>query len=107
MITDTLSVMERARKNCPTDAGEKDQRREDDDGGEGGADDGSHQLRRRLLDRVLLAASARWRWMFSTTTTASSMTRPMATARPPIDIRFTVSPKKRMKRKVETMVRGG
>ena len=26
------------------------------------------------------------RWMFSTTTTASSMTRPIATARPPIDI---------------------
>ena len=44
--------------------------------------------------------------MFSTTTTASSMTRPMATARPPIDIRLTVSEKNCMNRKVEMTVRG-
>ena len=30
--------------------------------------------------------------MFSTTTTASSMTRPIATARPPSDIRLSESP---------------
>ena len=40
------------------------------------------------------------RWMFSTTTTASSMTRPMATARPPIDIRLIVPPNSRMKTNV-------
>jgi hypothetical protein len=44
--------------------------------------------------------------MFSTTTTASSMTRPMATASPPMDMRLIVSPKSFMKRKVETTVRG-
>ena len=31
--------------------------------------------------------------MFSITTTVSSMIRPMATARPPSDIRFSVSPR--------------
>ena len=36
------------------------------------------------------------RWMPSTTTTASSMTRPIATARPPIDIRLIDSPKRRI-----------
>ena len=38
--------------------------------------------------------------MFSTTTTASSITRPMATARPPIDIRLIDPPKIRMKTNV-------
>src|SRR5438477_10240979 len=38
--------------------------------------------------------------MFSTTTTVSSMMRPMATARPPSDIRFNVSPIQYMKRNV-------
>ncbi len=44
--------------------------------------------------------------MFSTTTIASSMTRPMATARPPIDIRLIVSPSSRMTRKVGMTVSG-
>ena len=46
------------------------------------------------------------RWMFSTTTTASSMTRPMATARPPIDIRLIVSPNRRMTTNVVITVSG-
>ena len=52
------------------------------------------------------APASIWRKMFSTTTTASSITRPMATARPPIDMRLIDSPKRRMKRKVETTVSG-
>ena len=39
-----------------------------------------------------VSPSARWRAMFSMTTTVSSMIRPIATARPPSDIRFSVSP---------------
>ena len=39
----------------------------------------------------------RWRlrWMFSTSTVASSTSMPMASASPPIVIRFRVSPKKK------------
>ena len=44
--------------------------------------------------------------MFSTTTTESSMIRPMATARPPSDIRFSVSPVRRRKRKLITRLKG-
>ena len=44
--------------------------------------------------------------MFSTTTTASSITRPMATARPPIDITLIVSPSHRITRNVVMTVRG-
>ena len=36
--------------------------------------------------------SAKWRVMFSITTTVSSMISPMAIARPPSDIRLSVSP---------------
>ena len=46
-------------------------------------------------DLALLSATppgVRWREMFSTTTTVSSMMRPTATARPPSDIRLSVSP---------------
>jgi hypothetical protein len=46
------------------------------------------------------------RWMFSTITTASSITRPMATARPPIDIRLIDSPNSFMNRKVASTVSG-
>ncbi len=41
---------------------------------------------------TLATPSPAFRWMFSTTTTASSMTRPMATASPPIDIRLIDPP---------------
>ena len=44
--------------------------------------------------------------MFSTTTTASSMTRPMATARPPIDMTLIVWPTQRMTRNVVMIVSG-
>ena len=44
--------------------------------------------------------------MSSTTTTASSMTRPMATARPPIDITLIVSPSQRITRNVVITVSG-
>jgi hypothetical protein len=86
-------------------AGEKAQRREHDDGGEGGPDDGRHQLRRRLLDRVLLAASE------VAVDVLHHHHRVVddeanGDGQAPIDIRFTVSPKKRMKRNVETIVRG-
>ena len=39
-----------------------------------------------------LSPAARCRWMFSTMTMESSMTSPMAMARPPIDIRLMVPP---------------
>ncbi len=42
--------------------------------------------------RGVLPPGVKWREMFSTTTTVSSMMRPMATARPPSDIRLSVSP---------------
>ncbi len=41
-----------------------------------------------------VSPSARCRAMFSMTTTVSSMISPIATARPPSDIRFSVSPVK-------------
>ena len=44
--------------------------------------------------------------MFSTTTTASSMTRPIATASPPIDITLIVSPSHRITRNVVITVSG-
>ena len=44
--------------------------------------------------------------MFSITTTVSSMMRPMATARPPRDIRFSVSPLQYRNRKVIASVSG-
>ena len=44
--------------------------------------------------------------MPSTTTTASSMTRPMATASPPIDMTLMVSPSQRMTRNVVMTVSG-
>jgi hypothetical protein len=44
--------------------------------------------------------------MFSTTTTASSMTRPMATASPPIDIRLMDPPNTRRNRNVGTTASG-
>ena len=50
--------------------------------------------------------SARCRAMFSMTTTESSMIRPMATASPPSDIRFSVSPESRRKRKLITRLKG-
>jgi hypothetical protein len=39
-----------------------------------------------------VSPAARCRAIFSTTTTVSSMIRPIATARPPSDIKFSVSP---------------
>src|SRR4051812_13913581 len=104
-MTETLRVMERARKNWPTTPERRPR--------------GANTTTEVRVEPTTGASSslvafsiafssfrARWRWMFSTTTTASSMTRPMATARPPIDIRFTVSPNRRMKRNVEMTVRG-
>ena len=44
--------------------------------------------------------------MFSITTTESSMIRPMATASPPSDIRFSVSPVRRRKTKLITRLSG-
>ncbi len=44
--------------------------------------------------------------MFSMTTTVSSIIRPMATARPPSDIRFRVSPVQCKNRKVMASVVG-
>ena len=44
--------------------------------------------------------------MFSTTTTASSITRPIATASPPIDIRLIDSPNSHMKKNVASTVSG-
>ena len=44
--------------------------------------------------------------MFSTTTTVSSMMRPMATARPPRDIKLSVSPLQCRNRKVMASVVG-
>ena len=44
--------------------------------------------------------------MFSTTTTVSSMIRPIATARPPSDIRLSVSPLQWRNRKVIASVVG-
>ena len=44
--------------------------------------------------------------MFSTTTTESSMIRPMATARPPSDMRLSVSPVRCRKTKVMIRLRG-
>ena len=80
-------------------AGEQPERREHDDGRERRADERRHQLLRPRRRRCVRLPPAR-RWMFSTTTTASSMTRPMATARPPIDIRLIDPPKSRMKTNV-------
>ena len=62
--------------------------------------------------RTFCAAAAgsgllcRWRAMFSMTTTVSSMMRPMATARPPSDIRLSVSPLQCRNRKVIARVVG-
>jgi hypothetical protein len=52
------------------------------------------------------AAGERWRAMFSMTTTVSSMIKPMATARPPSDMRLSVSPAQCRKRKVIASVVG-
>ena len=50
--------------------------------------------------------SDRCRAMFSTTTTESSMINPMATASPPSDIRFSVSPVRCRKTKLITRLNG-
>ena len=50
--------------------------------------------------------SARCRVMFSITTTVSSMISPMATARPPSDIRFSVSPVRCRKTKLMIRLKG-
>ena len=53
-----------------------------------------------------VSPAARWRWMFSTMTIASSMTRPMAMARPPSDIRLIVPPARCRMKNVPTIVSG-
>ena len=74
-------------------AGDRDERQKDHDRRDGGADQ-----RREISCRALRTASARvspasrWSTMFSTTTMASSMTRPMAAASPPSVIRLKLSP---------------
>ena len=97
------------------DAGDERQRHEHQHGRQRRADDGPGDLAGGGVDRIgagrhrrggwpplrrsptVLAgdrgpSGARWRAMFSMTTTVSSMMRPMATARPPSDIRLSVSP---------------
>ena len=53
-----------------------------------------------------LWAGVRWRAIFSTTTKVSSMIRPMATAKPPNDIRLSVSPYQCRNRNVMASVVG-
>ena len=52
------------------------------------------------------APAATWLWMFSTTTMASSMTRPMAAAMPPRVIKSKLSPTSHMASTVTSSVTG-
>ncbi len=105
--TETESVRDRARKNCPTTP----------DSSPRGASTTSvvrvepttGATSSSVACSTSLAASPpdpSRRWTFSITTTASSMTSPMATARPPIDIRLIDSPNSSMKRNVAITVSG-
>jgi hypothetical protein len=105
-MTETESVMESARKNCPTTPESRPRGAKTTTVVRVEPITGATSSETALSTASSPSPRARWRWMFSTTTTASSMTRPMATASPPMDIRLIVSPKSFMKRKVEITVKG-
>ena len=105
-MTETESVIDRARKNWPTTPDSRPRGAKTTTVVRVEPTTGATSSATALSTASGPSPRARWRWMFSTTTTASSMTRPMATARPPIDIRLIVSPKSFMNRNVEMTVRG-
>ena len=76
------------------DALQERQRDEDDDRRQRRADQGPEDFADGLLDGLAAGPgrSARLVWMASTTTMASSMTRPMAAAMPPSVIRLKLMP---------------
>ncbi len=60
----------------------------------------------RAIASSPVCPSAKCRAMFSTTTTESSIISPIATAKPPNDIRFSVSPVNRRKKKLIIKLKG-
>ena len=80
-------------KNWPTTPLHERQRHEDEDRRQCRADDRAADLAAGAIDAPSpVSPPARCRAMFSITTTVSSMISPIATASPPSDIRFSVSP---------------
>ena len=89
------------------DAGDRNQRQEDDDRRDGRSDQRHADLARSRCGspRRAICPASRCITMFSTTTIASSITRPTAAARPPSVIRLKLSPSTRSAMKVTAMRR--